>query len=68
VPGGCIVPKKETLLTNLFIFKLRLSSEKKKEKMDVSIRKLIIIRKIGGTSAWRAHCSQERNIIYLFLN
>jgi hypothetical protein len=28
-PGGHIVPKKEILLTNLFIFKSRLSSKKK---------------------------------------
>jgi hypothetical protein len=65
VPGGNIVPKKEIMLTNLFIFKLRLSSKKRKKK-DISIRKLII-RKIVGTSAWRAHCSQERNNAYLFI-
>jgi len=35
--------------------------------MDISIRKLIIIRRIGGTSAWQAHCSQERNIAYQFI-
>jgi hypothetical protein len=45
---------------------MRLSSKKRKKK-DISIRKLIIIRKIGGTSAWRAHCSQERNIAYQFI-
>jgi hypothetical protein len=44
---------------------MRLSSGKKKKK-DISFRKLII-RKVAGTSAWRAHCSQERNIAYQFI-
>jgi hypothetical protein len=33
-PGGHIVPTKEILLTNLFIFKLRLSSKKKNKKKE----------------------------------
>jgi hypothetical protein len=64
-PGGHIVPNKEILLTNLFIFQMRLPSKKRKKK-DISFHKLII-RKISGTSAWRAHCSQEINIAYQFI-
>jgi hypothetical protein len=34
-PGGHIVPKKEILPTNLFIFKSRLSSKKIKQKKRI---------------------------------
>jgi hypothetical protein len=61
-----LFPRKKYLLTNLFIFKLRLSSKKKKKKKtDISIHKLIIIRKIGGPAPG-GHIvpEKERNIAY----